>query len=42
MDEDIVEYCIKTISFINEHENNYEIIIALTLRELKENDFSIY
>ena len=38
MDKDIIEYCIKTISFINDNSNNYEKIIALVLRELKEND----
>lgn len=39
MDEDIIEYCIKTISFINDNSNNFEKIISLVLRELKENDF---
>ena len=38
MDKDIIEYCIKTISFINDNSNNYEKVIALVLRELKEND----
>ena len=38
MDKDIIEYCTKTISFINDHKDNYEKIIALVLRELKEND----
>jgi hypothetical protein len=38
MDKDIIEYCTKTISFINDYNNNYEKIIALLLRELKEND----
>ena len=38
MDKDIIEYCIKAIAFINDYNNNYEKIIALILRELKEND----
>lgn len=38
MDSDIIEYCIKTIAFINNNNNNYEKIIALILREINEND----
>ena len=38
MDKDIIEYCIKTISFINNDPNDYEKIIGNLLKELKEND----
>ena len=42
MDSDIIEYCIKTITFINNNNNNYEKIIALILREIVENDVQKY
>jgi glucosamine 6-phosphate synthetase-like amidotransferase/phosphosugar isomerase protein len=38
MDKDIVEYCIKTISFINNNKDDYEKIIALLFKELRDND----
>ena len=38
MDKDIIEYCIKTISFINNDSNDYEKIIGHLLKEIKEND----
>ena len=38
MDKDIVEYCIKTISFINSNKDDYEKIIALLFKELRDND----
>ena len=39
MDEDIIEYCKKTITLINDYSNNYEKIIALVLREIKDNEY---
>lgn len=38
MNEEIIEYCSNAILYMNDDNNNYEEIISLVLKDLKEND----